>query len=255
VATSVLYLEAARVLETQAWTDVALDTIRYVRTVLADESEALFYSSQAADEAYYQVRTRSLRRTLTPPHVDKTAFVDATSRAASAWIRAGVLTGDRTLAETGARALDRIVTRTYQPGRGVAHWLENDGAAPRGLLTDQVFASAALLDLYEATANPTWSMLAEELMRTALRELWDDGSGAFLDRVPEIHAVGQLADPLIASNPNAMAARVLARLSRLTGDPALQDRALDVLRALTPGYRQRGLFGASYALAVADVLR
>jgi hypothetical protein len=52
-----------------------------------------------------------------------------------------------------------------------------------------------------------------------------------------------------------MAARVLARLSRLTGDPVLQDRALDVLRALTPGSRQQGLFGAGYALAILDVLR
>jgi len=255
VAIVVLYLEAARVFGKPAWSDVAADTIRFVRTVLADDRAALFYSSLAADEAYYQVPTRSLRRTLAPPHVDKTTFVDVTSRAASAWIRAGVLAGDPSLAETGANALDRVVTRTYQPGRGLAHWVDEEGTAVRGLLTDQVFASAALLDLYEATANPTWSMLAEELMRTALRELWDDTSGAFLDRLPDTDAIGQLADPLIPSVPNAMAARVLARLSRLTGDPALQDRALDVLRALTPGYRQQGLFGASYALAIADVLR
>jgi uncharacterized protein YyaL (SSP411 family) len=67
--------------------------------------------------------------------------------------------------------------------------------------------------------------------------------------------VGQLRDLAIPAAANAMAARVLARLSRLTGDPVLQDRALDVLRALTPGSRQQGLFGAGYALAILDVLR
>jgi uncharacterized protein YyaL (SSP411 family) len=98
-------------------------------------------------------------------------------------------------------------------------------------------------------------MLAEELMRTALRTHWDDASGALADRVIEPADVGQLRDPAIPAAANAMAARVLARLSRLTGDPVLQDRALDVLRALTPGSRQQGLFGAGYALAILDVLR
>ena len=58
--------------------------------------------------------------------------------------------------------------------------------------------------------------------------------------------------PMLAAN--CVAAQVLARLSRVTGDPTLQDRALDVLRAFTTTYRQQGLFGAPYALAVGEVL-
>jgi uncharacterized protein YyaL (SSP411 family) len=92
-------------------------------------------------------------------------------------------------------------------------------------------------------------------MRIALAVHGDEASGAMLDRTADPSDLGQLRDPLVPPGPNAMAARVLARLSRLTGDPALQDRALDILRFLTPGYRAEGLFGASYALAVADVLR
>jgi uncharacterized protein len=249
-----LYLEAARVFGHDRWRDTAIDTIRFVRTTLASEPDARFFASLAADDAYYEVRTRSLRRTLSPPRVDRTTLTDATARAAATWIRAGSLLGDAVLAEIGARALDYVVTHTYQPGQGLAHWTGSDGAC-RGLLTDQVSAAAALLDLHEATANPTWSMLAEELMRTALRTLWDEASGAFADRVIDATDVGQLRDPLVPPASNAMAARVLSRLSRLTGDLALQDRALDVLRALTPGYRQQELFGATYALAVSDVLR
>jgi hypothetical protein len=47
---------------------------------------------------------------------------------------------------------------------------------------------------------------------------------------------------------------VLSRLSRLTGKLDLQEKALDTLRSQTPVYRQQGLFGAPYALAVADVV-
>jgi len=249
-----VYLEAARVFGHDRWRDVAIDTIRFVRAALASEADAVFFASLAADDAYYEVRTRSLRRTLSPPRVDRTSLTDATARAASVWIRAGALLPDPLVAEFGARALDRIVTRTYAPGQGLAHWIDGE-VGYRGLLTDQVFPAFALLDLHEATGNPTFSMLAEELMRTALRTHWDAASGALADRVIEPGDVGQLRDPAIPAAANAMAARVLARLSRLTGDPVLQDRALDVLRALTPGSRQQGLFGAGYALAILDVLR
>jgi uncharacterized protein YyaL (SSP411 family) len=249
-----VYLEAARVFGHERWRDVAIDTIRFVRSTLASEADAAFFSSLAADDAYYELRTRSLRKTLSPPSVDPTSFTDATARAASVWIRAGALLQDPVVAEMGARALDRIVTRTYIPGQGLAHWLDGE-VGYRGLLTDQVYPAFALLDLHEATANPTFSMLAEELMRTALRTHWDEAAGAFNDRVMDPADVGQLRDPVVPTAANAMAARVLARLSRLAGDPALQDRALDVLRALTPGSRQQGLFGAGYALAIQDVLR
>ena len=189
-----------------------------MRATLASEADAVFFASLAADDAYYEVRTRSLRRTLSPPRVDRTSLTDATARAASVWIRAGALLPDPLVAEFGARALDRIVTRTYAPGQGLAHWIDGE-VGYRGLLTDQVFPAFALLDLHEATGNPTFSMLAEELMRTALRTHWDDASGAFADRVIEPADVGQLRDPAIPAAANAMAARVLARLSRLTGDP------------------------------------
>jgi uncharacterized protein YyaL (SSP411 family) len=249
-----VYLEAARVFAHDRWREIAVDTIRFVRTTMAAEGDAVFFASLAADDAYYEVRTRSLRKTLSPPRVDRTSLTDATARAASVWIRAGALLHDPVVAEIGARALDRIVTRTYLPGQGLAHWLDGE-VGYRGLLTDQVFPAAALLELHEATGNPTFSMLAEELMRTALRTHWDEATGAFTDRVIDPADVGQLRDPANSPAANAMAARALARLSRLTGDPALQDRALDVLRALTPASRQQGLFGATYALAILDVLR
>jgi uncharacterized protein YyaL (SSP411 family) len=249
-----LFLEAARVFDRQDYLEVARDTIAFVHATLADPAEARFFGSQAADESYYQLPSATLRRTFTPPHVDRTLFTDWTAQAASAWIVAGDWLGDRSLAELGGRALDRAVVATYRPGEGLAHWIDRGAAGVRGLLTDQVHAARALLDLHEASGNPTWSMLAEELMRTAIRTLWDERAGGFVDRPPAgPDAVGMLADPLTPLGPNCVAATVLARLSRLTGDAGLQQRALDTLRAHTAGYRAQGLFGAPYALAVMDV--
>ena len=249
-----LYLEASRVFGFARWRDVAREVIAYVGGTLCDAPGARFFGSQAADEAYYQLRTRALRRTLDPPPVDRTSYTDSTARASAAWIRAGALVEDVTLGELGARALDGVLVHTYQPGSGVAHWFDGQ-VGGRGLLTDQANAAWALLVLHEATANPTFSMLAEELMRTALRTLWDPSGGGFFDRMPgDADEVGLLADPIKPLAANCQAARALARLARVTGELALHDRALDTLRAQTAAYRGQGLFGAPYAQAVAEVV-
>jgi len=98
-------------------------------------------------------------------------------------------------------------------------------------------------------------MLAEELMRTVLRTHWDEAGLGFFDRAADADSeIGLMADPVKPLATNCLAARVLSRLSRLTGKLDLQEKALDTLRSQTPGYRQQGLFGAPYALAVADVV-
>ena len=248
-----LLLEAAEAFDRPGYTDVARDTIAFVHRTLADSAAGRFYASQGADESYYQLPSADLRRSFTPPKVDRTLFTDWTSLAASAWIAAGARLNDVSLSELGGRALDNAVVASYRPGEGLAHWVDGR-AGTRGLLIDQVHASRALLDLHEATANPTWLMTAEELMRTAIRTHWDDRTGGFFDRAPGGEdAVGLLADPLKPLGANCVAAAVLARLARLTGEVELQQRAIATLAAQTGVYRGMGLFGAPYALAVLEV--
>jgi uncharacterized protein YyaL (SSP411 family) len=245
-----LFLEAARVFDRQDYVEVARDTIGFVESTLASRSDGRFYASQAADDSYYQLGSADLRRAFPAPHVDRTLVTDWTAQAASAWIAAGDALGDTGLAEFGGRALDTAIVRSYRPGEGVAHYVD-EHAGVRGLLADQVHAARALLDLHEATANPTYSMMAEELMRTALRTLWDPvGLGFFDRRADGPDALGLLASPLKPLAANCAAAVALSRLSRLTGDPELQQKALQTLASQTAAYRGQGLFGAPYALAV-----
>ena len=253
IGTVRLFLEAAAAFDRPEWIEVALDTIAYVHQALADRAGGRFFASQAADEGFYQLASAALRRSFTPPHVDRTLFTDWTAQAASVWIFAGERLRDPSLSEFGGRALDGALVASYRPGEGLAHYVDGR-AGVRGLLTDQVYAARALLDLHDATANPTWSMMAEELMRTAARTLWDERLGGFFDRpATGADAVGMLADPLKPLAANCVAATVLARLARLTGDVDLQQRALDTLRGQTTGYREQGLFGAPYVLAVLEM--
>jgi uncharacterized protein YyaL (SSP411 family) len=228
-----------------------MDAVAYVRRSLCDAARGGFYASQRADEEYYGV-SGSIRATLDPPTIDRTLFTDGNAQAAIAWLRIGEATGDAGLGRFALQSLERVLLATYQPGGGVAHWAAPD--ATRGLLTDQVWAAWALLHLHEATGSETYPMLAEELMRTAVRTMWDSSEGGFRDRAPATGDVGMLADPVKPLALNCLAARVLVRLGRMTGDGQLGLAASAALASQTGLYRSHGPAAAHYAFAVLDLL-
>jgi uncharacterized protein len=247
-----LLLAASLVLDRASWRDRARDAIRFVQRTLADRTRGGFGASQRADEEYYSVNA-SIRETLEPPPVDRTLFTDLNAQAAGAWLRASVVLDDIELGRFGLQSLERVLLSTYRPGSGVAHYHDASGEV-RDLLGDQVHAAWALLHVYDATANETYIMLAEELARTALRAHWDPRAGGFFDRAPGgSNDIGRLRDPVKPLGLNCLAARVLSRLAALTGRDELQARALETLASQTGVYRSLGLAGAPYGLAIMDV--
>lgn len=187
--------------------------------------------------------------------VDDRVFVDSSADAAAALLRAAAALGEPALASTAVAALDTLVARAYRRAAGLAHVLD---PAPRvlGLLSDQVRAGAALLDAASAAGQRVYLDLAEELLRSALARLWVPEAGALADRVAmpaEAGDVGLLGEPRFPVALNSLAARLLARLARLTGDEALAGRAREILGAFAATWTEAGLDGAGYAEAVAEV--
>ncbi len=248
-----VYLEAARVFGRPDWQAVAREVIAYVHATLADRAAGEFHASQAADETSYQMQSTGVVGAFTAPRVDRTLFMDWTAQTVSAWLRAAVLLGDSTLSAMARSATDRALAVMYEPGTAPAHAFDGTPGV-RGLLSDQVHAARALLDLWEATGERRYLECAGDLARTAIATLWDDRSGGFVDRPSaDPDALGLLADPRRPLGTNAVAAAVLARLARASGDVALQQRALETLRAHSAGYREQGLAGAPYALAIIEL--
>ena len=88
--------------------------------------------------------------------VDRTLFTDLDAQGAAAWLRASVILDDIDLGRFGLQSLERVLLATYRPGEGVAHYHGASGEV-RGLLRDQVHAAWALLHVYDATANETYT--------------------------------------------------------------------------------------------------
>jgi uncharacterized protein YyaL (SSP411 family) len=222
------YVEAALVGRAQA-ADRAGALVRWVKSSLSDQPNAGFYNAQTARG------------------VDPSMYVDRNAMMAGAFIRAAALFDDIWLRDFALKSLESVIVPAYVPGDGVAHVAASGGASQvRGLLTDQVHVAGALIWAHAATGQLPYSMLAAELMESAIRKMWDEGAGRFRDRAAS-------DDPLLPFELNCHAASVLDRLSVLTGDRRYQERAIAVLESLTPEYRQQGLFAAPYALAVREV--
>jgi len=137
----------------------------------------------------------------------------------------------RDLIQHAIDELERVVGATYQPGHGVS-----------ARLADQIPAASALLTAYERTGRLPYSMLAEELVQTALRGPWDDApfecrceAAVVLCRLAALHRLADYRESAVVA-PGA-------------GYDADAASILQSLAADAPG---RGLAGAAYGLAAAE---
>jgi uncharacterized protein YyaL (SSP411 family) len=232
-----LYLDAWTITGAEHYRDRARDAWAYVDRTLHDRANGGFFTSELDGR------------------VDRVLLTDANAKMIRVLLQAARVFDDVTLAETAARAAERLVPAVYGRGAGVAHVLDTH-ARVRGLLTDQVHASAALLDLGQASGDPTYLDLSDELMRSCLRKLWDEAAGAFVDRLPSSAGagdVGLLGDRDRPFAQNAEAARLLERLGRQTGHAEFLERAADVRRWLDGNYSSQGISSAEYGLVTIEM--
>jgi uncharacterized protein YyaL (SSP411 family) len=242
-----VYVEAAVVLGEDRYRDVARQLLGYLDGGLRDASVPGFHPSEFLGVGDALPRA---------DRVDPVFYVDSNARLAHACLRASALLDEPALAEAGIAILEHVVPAAYDRGSGVAHCLDPRPRV-RGLLGDQVAVSHALLEAAAASGRDAYVDLAEELMRSCLRKLWDEGRGALLDRLRTTAGagdVGRLAVPHWPLVANCEAAGVLARLAVLKSDDELAARALRILASFADDWPAHGLDGASYALAVEDVL-
>jgi hypothetical protein len=120
-----------------------------------------------------------------------------------ACLRAADLADPRELVPVAIDELERLVGHAYQPGDGIAHTIHSHAHA-RGNLGDHVRSASALLTAFEFSGRLPYSMLAEELMQTARRDL--EGAAEFVAR--------------------CVGCRVLCRLAALHADEAYRGAAV-----------------------------
>jgi hypothetical protein len=164
---------------------------------------------------------------------------------------------DRALA-----TLDMLMAKAYDREKGMYHTLVEGAPRIEGLLEDQVFIAAALLDAYEITGTPVYFQRALELMETTVRRFWDEKEGGFFDTAQDLadrHGNLSAQRKPFQDSPtpaaNAVAADVLNRLDVLADREDFGKKAEATLALFSPKAGQYGLFAATYGLALLHHLR
>ena len=194
------------------------------------------------------------------PYIDTTAYVNWNAMMASAFLHAGAVL-DRPECNTLAfRVLERIWSESWDPERGMRHVLGRDGAAPDGMLDDNVQSAAAFLDAYEASGRDEWRERAIAVMTYCATAHWaphwGDAAGGYFDLAQGRDGQAYLAarakpvQDAPTPSPNGVAALVLAQLWALTDAPEWRERLDRQLAVFAGTAADLGLQGATLLRAM-----
>ncbi len=196
------------------------------------------------------------------PFVDTTLYASWNGMMISALLEAHKVLDHPAALASALKALDLMLAKAYDSAKGMYHSLVSGQARIEGLLDDQVFIAAALLDAYEVTGKRAYFGRALELMETTVRRFWDDSAGGFFDTAKDLDGrQGSLTQTRKAfqDSPtpagNSVAASVLDRLAVLADRPDFREKAQVTLDLLAPKAAEFGLYAATYALALVNHLR
>ena len=196
------------------------------------------------------------------PVVDRTIYSSWNGMMISAVLEAYKVLGLEGARDRALMTLDMLLAKSYDPQKGMYHSLVDSQAQIEGLLDDQVFVAAALLDAFEVTGNVRYYQVALELMETMIRRFWDEQAGGFFDTAKDLSGhhgtLGMTRKPFQDSPTpagNSVAVLVLDRLATLGERPDYREKAEIILSLFAAKAGDYGLFAASYGLALAHHLR
>jgi hypothetical protein len=246
-----LYLDAFETLRLARYGERAEDLVGFLQQTMADVQDGGWAASQQEAPEYYQIPDSRARAALPAPPIDRTLLSAANGTMVSAALRAAKAMEDDGLRDFALKSLERVVLRSYKPGSGVARYVE-EGQEIRGLLDDQIAMASAHLDAYEVTGDVVHQMMAEELARQAIAACRDARDGGFLDRAATDHDIGLLRRPSKPFVSNCEAARMLGRLSVVSGDREFEALAEEALRVVSHQAASNGPLAAHYVLAMRE---
>ncbi len=143
--------------------------------------------------------------------------------------------GEPAWLDAAADSMRFILDSLYEDVR-LLHTFNDGRARFNGYLDDYAFTVSALLDLYEATFDPSWFAHATTLMDTTIERFWDTENGGFFftsdDHETLIVRSKNPYDNAIPSG-NAVCVQNLLRLAAFTGNTGYRDKAGRTLSLFT----------------------
>jgi uncharacterized protein YyaL (SSP411 family) len=192
---------------------------------------------------------------------DRPTFADRDAYVIGSILDAAAAVSDSATVERGCAAFDSLLRRVYAPRRPVRHVAGSGGPPGRALLQDQVQVAWAALAAHDATGEQRYLAVAQDLAGMLERDFADSGAAGYFDAAATDAAAPALAErakPVLDDllpGANGVAAEVLMRLARATGNAQYRRLAEATLQTFTSAVLGEGMQAATYLTAVQDYLR
>ncbi len=143
---------------------------------------------------------------------------------------------DRPSHVASARKTVFFLINQMRDGRGgLYHRYFHGQAAVEGFADDYAFLILALLELYRATLNPDYGILAEDFQKKMVERFWDSQRGGFFMTADECGIVRpKILYGGAVPSANAAAYANLLRLARLTRNPLWKQKAGEMAAVFGP---------------------
>ncbi|NHJ86890.1 MAG: thioredoxin domain-containing protein [Asgard group archaeon] len=165
------------------------------------------------------------------PHKDDKILTDWNGLMITALTIAGRTLGNNNYINTAIKAMDFILNKMLNKGNRLWHRFRDGDVAVQGLLDDYVFTIWALLEIYETTFNVEYLRKAVQLKDILFEYFWDKENGAFYiapsDGEELLVRKKEIYDGAIPSG-NSVAMLTMLKLSRILGDPELEEKAQQI---------------------------
>lgn len=255
--------EARAVLDEEEWTLVERVYDIYATGEMHHRPgrNVLFISKQPVEDGERALlerakeKLKAARDRRPAPFVDRTPYTEWNAMLAAALAKGAAVLDRPDLDAAAVHVADAIWHQAWDADRGMSHVIGEP--EPRGILGDQVHATALFVSLFEATGGREWLERAERVMDRCWERYWDEGgTGGFVDRERDAGGTGFLAKPAKplqdASGPsgNGAAALVLAHVAELTGGGRWQERRDRALRAFAGRLADYHVFAATFTVAL-----
>lgn len=178
----------------------------------------------------------TLRATRTRPHQDDKILSGWNGLMIGSLAYAGQQLQEPSYTNAAAQAAQFVLSKMVEDGRLLRTYRAGSARLP-AYLDDYAFFTAGLLDLYEATGDRQWLDHAKQLADTMVDGFQDEKDGGFFFTTSEhedllVRSKNILGGGNIPSG-NGVAAEVLLRLARISGQPGYRQLAEHTLEAFS----------------------
>jgi len=222
---------------------------------LSKDTDVLAYEHQMKETEFVEKLDR-LRKTLFEerekrihPFKDDKILTDWNGLMIAALAKGAQAFNEPRYSDAAKRAADFILTKMRnEQGRLLKRW-RTGRVGQSAHLDDYTMLTWGLLELYEATFDLKYLQSAIEINNTALDHFWDKNGGGFYFTADDGEALltrmKEIYDGAVPSG-NSVAVLNLLRLSRITGDESLAQKASQIGKNFSKNIQQAPMLYAQF---------